>query len=201
MKLFGQAIRAAGIGAALMLSVSVGHAQSGPFAGFDGAWTGNGTVSLSDGTTERIGARPTTRLAADESEANPEVRQRQLQIRPEQRCYQPGQPDFWQLGRSQPERLRRTPRHRRRRTDRSVRRSQRICRQPDAVDQRQQADRADQLEGRDPGRQHHDGEELTPQGRQHHDDEALRPRHPDRMAWGESLIGALAMPGIARQPR
>jgi len=54
MKLFAQAIRAAGVGAALMLSVSVGHAQSGPFTGFDGAWTGNGTVSLSDGTTEHI---------------------------------------------------------------------------------------------------------------------------------------------------
>ena len=36
------------------MSVSAGHAQSGPFAGFDGAWSGNGTVSLSDGTTERI---------------------------------------------------------------------------------------------------------------------------------------------------
>ena len=53
--LFGQAIKAAGIGAALMLSVSAGHAQSsGPFAGFDGAWSGTGTVSLSDGSTERI---------------------------------------------------------------------------------------------------------------------------------------------------
>lgn len=53
--LFGQAITAAGVGAALMLSVSAGHAQSsGPFAGFDGAWSGTGTVSLSDGTTERI---------------------------------------------------------------------------------------------------------------------------------------------------
>src|SRR5882762_6617397 len=50
----GQAIKAAGVGAALMLSVSAGYAQSGPFAGFDGAWSGNGTVSLSDGTTERI---------------------------------------------------------------------------------------------------------------------------------------------------
>src|SRR6202045_5198208 len=60
MKLFGfslsgQAITAAGIGAALMLSVAAGHAQSsGPFAGFDGAWTGTGTVSLSDGSTEHI---------------------------------------------------------------------------------------------------------------------------------------------------
>jgi hypothetical protein len=60
MKLFGfslsgQAIKTAGIGAALMLSVSAGHAQSAsPFAGFDGAWAGTGTVALSDGTTERI---------------------------------------------------------------------------------------------------------------------------------------------------
>ena len=59
MKLFGsslvgQATKAAGIGAALMLSVSAGHAQAGPFAGFEGAWSGNGTVALSDGTTERI---------------------------------------------------------------------------------------------------------------------------------------------------
>src|SRR5258706_13899422 len=50
----GQAIKAAGVGAALMLSVSTGYAQSGPFAGFDGTWSGNGTVALSDGTTERI---------------------------------------------------------------------------------------------------------------------------------------------------
>jgi hypothetical protein len=52
--LLGQVIKAAGVGAALMLSVSAGHAQSGPFAGFEGAWSGNGTVSLSDGSTERI---------------------------------------------------------------------------------------------------------------------------------------------------
>src|ERR1700709_803350 len=52
--LFGRAIKAASIGAALMFSVSASHAQSGPFAGFDGTWSGNGTVTLSDGTTERI---------------------------------------------------------------------------------------------------------------------------------------------------
>jgi hypothetical protein len=52
-----QAIKAAGIGAALLFSVSAGHAQSSPFAGFDGSWSGNGTVSLSDGTTERIRCR------------------------------------------------------------------------------------------------------------------------------------------------
>jgi hypothetical protein len=52
--LFGQAIKAAGVAAVLMLSVSAGHAQSGPFAGFDGAWSGNGSVTLSDGTTEHL---------------------------------------------------------------------------------------------------------------------------------------------------
>jgi hypothetical protein len=60
MKMFGfslpgRAIAAAGVGAALMLSVASGHAQSsGPFAGFDGSWTGSGTVNLSDGSTEHI---------------------------------------------------------------------------------------------------------------------------------------------------
>jgi hypothetical protein len=52
--LFGQAIKFAGVGAVLMLSVTASNAQSGPFAGFSGAWSGNGTVALSDGTTERI---------------------------------------------------------------------------------------------------------------------------------------------------
>ena len=59
MKLFGskrvgQTITAAFAGTALMLSASAGYAQAGPFAGFEGAWSGNGTVALSDGTTERI---------------------------------------------------------------------------------------------------------------------------------------------------
>ena len=53
----GQVVRAAGIAAALMLSVSAGHAQSRPFAGLDGAWSGSGTISLSDGSSERIRCR------------------------------------------------------------------------------------------------------------------------------------------------
>ena len=60
--LFGQTIKAAGVGAALMLSVSAGHAQSGPFAGFDGSWSGNGTVSLSDGSNEAIRCRATYKV-------------------------------------------------------------------------------------------------------------------------------------------
>jgi hypothetical protein len=60
MKLFGssllgQALAAAGVGAALMLSITASHAQAGgPFAGFDGNWSGSGTVALSNGTTENI---------------------------------------------------------------------------------------------------------------------------------------------------
>jgi hypothetical protein len=52
--LFGQSLKAAAVGAALMLSMSASHAQSSPFAGFNGSWSGTGTVSLSDGTTEHI---------------------------------------------------------------------------------------------------------------------------------------------------
>jgi len=69
MKLFasslhGYATTAAAFGAALLLSVSAGHAQSGgPFAGFDGAWSGNGTVALSDGTTERIRCKASYKVA------------------------------------------------------------------------------------------------------------------------------------------
>jgi hypothetical protein len=62
MNLFGgnlsrQVIRASAVGAALMMSVSAGHAQSRPFAGFDGTWSGKGKISLSDGTSERIRCR------------------------------------------------------------------------------------------------------------------------------------------------
>ncbi len=55
--LVGQAVKAGAVVAALVLSTSAGHAQARPFAGFDGAWSGNGTVSLSDGTNERLRCR------------------------------------------------------------------------------------------------------------------------------------------------
>jgi hypothetical protein len=51
------------IAAAVLLMASVstspGHAQSGPFAGLAGSWHGGGTVSLDDGSTERIRCRAT----------------------------------------------------------------------------------------------------------------------------------------------
>lgn len=61
--LFWQSIKVAGVGAALMMSVSASNAQgAGPFAGFDGSWSGNGTVSLSDGSKENIRCRATYKV-------------------------------------------------------------------------------------------------------------------------------------------
>ena len=42
---------------AASVSGSAGYAQSGPFAGLGGNWHGGGTVSLDDGSTERIRCR------------------------------------------------------------------------------------------------------------------------------------------------
>ena len=53
--LFGQALTAAGVGAALMLSVTASHAQAGGrLPVLTDNWTGTGTVALSNGTTEHI---------------------------------------------------------------------------------------------------------------------------------------------------
>jgi hypothetical protein len=41
------------------MSGSVSYAQSGPFAGMAGSWSGGGTVTLHDGSTERIRCRAT----------------------------------------------------------------------------------------------------------------------------------------------
>jgi hypothetical protein len=52
--LFRHVIKVVGAGVALLLSASVTYAQTGPFAGLHGAWSGHGTIALSDGSTERI---------------------------------------------------------------------------------------------------------------------------------------------------
>src|SRR6185503_2243814 len=64
--LFGQALAAAGVGAALMLSVTASHAQAGgPFAGFDGNWAGSGTFVISTATTENIRCRADYKVNAN----------------------------------------------------------------------------------------------------------------------------------------
>jgi hypothetical protein len=55
-------------GAVAMFAASVfstaGYAQSGPFAGMAGVWSGGGTVTLDDGSTERIRCRATYAVGA-----------------------------------------------------------------------------------------------------------------------------------------
>ena len=52
-KFYGPAVAAA----ALLVSVSA-HAD-GPFAGYEGTWSGNGTITIADAGTERIRCRGT----------------------------------------------------------------------------------------------------------------------------------------------
>ena len=44
------------------LASSAGHAQSSPFAGMAGTWSGGGSVTLDDGSSERIRCRATYRV-------------------------------------------------------------------------------------------------------------------------------------------
>jgi hypothetical protein len=49
---------------------SASHAQSGPFAGMAGNWSGAGTVTLDDGSTERIRCRASYAVGAGGSGLN-----------------------------------------------------------------------------------------------------------------------------------
>ena len=46
-----------------MASTSVSYAQSGPFAGLAGNWSGGGTITLDDGSRERIRCRASYQVA------------------------------------------------------------------------------------------------------------------------------------------
>jgi hypothetical protein len=48
--------------AAATFAVSPSHAESGPFAGMAGTWSGGGSVTLDDGSRERIRCRATYRV-------------------------------------------------------------------------------------------------------------------------------------------
>jgi hypothetical protein len=62
------------VAAALLLAAFVpsgaSHAQSGPFAGMAGTWSGGGSVTLDDGSTERIRCRATYAVSRDGSGLN-----------------------------------------------------------------------------------------------------------------------------------
>ena len=46
------------------MSGSAGYAQTGPFAGMAGNWSGGGTITLDDGSSERIRCRATYAVSA-----------------------------------------------------------------------------------------------------------------------------------------
>jgi hypothetical protein len=50
---------------AAFVPLSASHAQSGPFAGLAGVWSGGGTVTLDDGSSERIRCRATYAVSRD----------------------------------------------------------------------------------------------------------------------------------------
>src|SRR5947199_9917534 len=52
------------------VSGSESYAQSGPFAGMAGVWAGGGTVTLDDGSSERIRCRATYAVSRDGSGLN-----------------------------------------------------------------------------------------------------------------------------------
>src|ERR1700738_1855096 len=55
-------LSAAGVGALVLLCAPAKSPQPSPFSGLGGAWSGGGTVSLSDGSTERIRCRTNYRV-------------------------------------------------------------------------------------------------------------------------------------------
>ncbi len=50
----------------LLASTAAAHAQSGPFAGMAGNWSGGGTVTLDDGSRERIRCKASHKVAGME---------------------------------------------------------------------------------------------------------------------------------------
>src|ERR1700733_5930342 len=61
-----------GLATLLMAGVSgsASHAQSAPFAGLAGYWSGTGSVTLDDGSHERIPCRPTYAVSCNGSGLN-----------------------------------------------------------------------------------------------------------------------------------
>ena len=70
-QLLAQARRPAFAAAAFLLAVctaSPSQAQSGPYAGMSGRWSGGGTITLDDGSSERIRCRATYQVSGPNME-------------------------------------------------------------------------------------------------------------------------------------
>lgn len=62
---FGRVILAAAFGIVLAMTGATAHAQSGPFAGMAGLWSGAGNIAFEDGSKERIRCRATYAVSGD----------------------------------------------------------------------------------------------------------------------------------------
>lgn len=68
--LLRQFVRNVAICAAILVSASAADAQSGPFSSLAGVWSGNGTITLDDGSKERIRCRATYAVSNEGSGLN-----------------------------------------------------------------------------------------------------------------------------------
>jgi hypothetical protein len=64
-KFLWQTLKAACVVAGLVAAAPASYAQTGPFSGLQGAWSGSGTVQVADGGSERIRCRATYTVASE----------------------------------------------------------------------------------------------------------------------------------------
>jgi hypothetical protein len=73
-KLFSALLPTTVLCAALMLPGAAARAQSAPFAGMAGVWSGAGSITLEDGSNERIRCRATYAVSGDGNGLNQSLR-------------------------------------------------------------------------------------------------------------------------------
>ena len=54
-----RSFRGAAVATALLMAPALAHAETAPFANYAGNWSGNGTITIAEGDTERIRCRGT----------------------------------------------------------------------------------------------------------------------------------------------
>lgn len=65
MNVIRNAVCSLSVGGLMLLSAAAAQAQSAPFAGMAGVWSGSGTIALEGGATERIRCRATYAVSGD----------------------------------------------------------------------------------------------------------------------------------------
>lgn len=64
-KFFWQIVKAACVFVGITVAAPSSYAQTGPFKGLEGAWSGTGTVQIADGGSERIRCKATYTVASE----------------------------------------------------------------------------------------------------------------------------------------